>query len=34
MQIGRQGLLEYGRINVVVINFEALPSDGHVLDET
>jgi hypothetical protein len=32
MQIGRQGLLEYGRINVVVINFEALPSDRHVLD--
>jgi len=27
MQVGRQCLLEYGRINVVIINFEALPSD-------
>jgi hypothetical protein len=34
MQIGRQRFLEYSRINVVVINFEALPSDqSNVLED-
>jgi hypothetical protein len=34
MQVGGERFLEYGRIDVVVVNFEALPSDqtssGHI----
>jgi hypothetical protein len=34
VQVGRQGFLENGRIDVVVVNFDALPSESNDVSDS